>query len=107
MTIRAPPRSATWLLERFGTDSRLEPLIGDLAEQFVQGRSRVWYCRQTAGALAFRLARTLRMHALPFIAAVLVGCVFHSLWRQAVSVALQPLYKGRLDAANPLTQRTS
>jgi hypothetical protein len=98
VTIRAPPRSATWLLERFGADSGLEPLIGDLAEQFAQGRSRVWYCRQTAGALAFQLGRTLRIHAVSFIAAVLVGCLFNALWRQAVSVTLQPLYKGLREA---------
>ena len=101
MTIRAPPRSAAWLLERFGADSRLEPLIGDLAEQFAQGRSRVWYCRQAAGALAFQLVRTLRMHALSFMSAVLVGCLFNSLWRRAVSVTLQPLYELREVTPHP------
>jgi hypothetical protein len=38
------------------------------------------------------------MHALTFIAAVLVGCVFNSLWRQGVSVSLQPLYQGLREA---------
>jgi hypothetical protein len=38
------------------------------------------------------------MHALSFMAAVFVGCLFNSLWRQAVSVTLQPLYGGLREA---------
>jgi len=48
----APPRLANWLLERFGTTSRLHSLLGDLAEEYANGRSRGWYWRQALGTVA-------------------------------------------------------
>jgi hypothetical protein len=93
-----PPRFATWLLERLGRDSRVDPLIGDLAEQFAKGRSRLWYWRQASGALALDLFRGLRLHGLSFTAAVLAGCAFSTLWHLASSWALQPMYQELWDA---------
>lgn len=92
MTFRPPPRSATWLLERFGCGSRLEPLIGDLAEQFDAGRSRSWYWRQAMGTLVVDFLRGLRACAPSFIVAVLVGCALTWLWQRGSSYALRPLY---------------
>jgi hypothetical protein len=40
------PRLATWLLNHSEPADRNEALIGDLAEQYRQGRSRSWYWRQ-------------------------------------------------------------
>lgn len=59
MTSRPAPRAATWLLERVGGRSRFEPLIGDLVEQFEDGRSRLWYWWQAVGTLAIDLAREM------------------------------------------------
>ena len=92
MTVRQPPRPATWLLERLGGGSDLDPLIGDLAEQFSQGRSRFWYWWQTAGVLGIELARNLRRHGLSFTAAVVAGCALTQLWILGSSYAFQPLY---------------
>ncbi len=92
MNSRAPPRAATWLLERFGSGSRFEPLIGDLVEQFEEGRSRLWYWRQASGALAGHVFRVLRTHAPSFIAAILAGCVLTSLWQLGCSLAFQSVY---------------
>jgi regulator of extracellular matrix RemA (YlzA/DUF370 family) len=92
VTSRLPPRPATWLLVRLGNSSRIDPLIGDLAEQFAEGRSRLWYWRQAAGALGLDLLRTLRTHAASFIAAVLTGCVLTSVWGFGISYVFHPLY---------------
>jgi hypothetical protein len=92
MNSRPTPRTATWLLERLGGGSRLEPLIGDLIEQFEQGRSRLWYWRQAVGTLAIELAQTLRLHAFSFIAAVVVGCASIWLWDAGFLHLVQPLH---------------
>jgi hypothetical protein len=92
MSSRPTPRAATWLLQRLGGGSRLEPLIGDLLEQFEEGRSRFWYWRQAAGALAIELAQTLRLHALSFIAAVAVGCASIWLWDVGFPHLARPLH---------------
>lgn len=41
-----PPRFATWLLQRFAIGPQREALIGDIVEQYEQGRSAMWYRRQ-------------------------------------------------------------
>jgi hypothetical protein len=92
VTVRPPPRSATWLLERLAEISNFDPLIGDLAEQFAQGRSRFWYWWQTVGVLGLELVRILRRHGLSFTAAVLAGCALTQLWMLGSSHAFQPLY---------------
>jgi hypothetical protein len=89
---RQPPRPATWLLERLGGIADFDPLIGDLAEQFAQGRSRFWYWWQTTGVLGLELARILRTHALSFVAAVLAGDVLTQGWMLCSAHAFQPLY---------------
>lgn len=92
MNSRAAPRTATWLLERLGRGPRFEPLIGDLVEQFEEGRSRLWYWRQAIGALASQLRRALRAHASSFIAAIVAGCALNSLSQLGCSMAFQSVY---------------
>ncbi len=92
MNSRTTPRAATWLLERLGSRSRYEPLIGDLVEQFAAGRSRLWYWRQAIGALARHVLGPLRTHAPSFIAAILIGCLLTSLWQLGCTLAFQSVY---------------
>jgi len=92
MNSRLTPRGATWLLERLGSGPRFDPLIGDLLEQFAEGRSRLWFWRQVAGAVAGHILAALRIHALSFTAAVLAGCVLSSLWQFSCSLAFQTVY---------------
>lgn len=99
MNARAAPRAATWLLERLGSGSRFEPLIGDLAEQFAEGRSRLWYWRQTTGALGVESSRMLRAHGLSLATAVLVGYGVTSLWVAANLLVFQPFFDS--PAASP------
>jgi hypothetical protein len=51
-----PPAVATWLLNHFGPDpsgpGNDEAFVGDLMEHFQEGRSRLWYWRQVAVAIA-------------------------------------------------------
>jgi hypothetical protein len=55
MTTRQPPRVALWLLSRILPDG--DPLIGDLVEEFGRRGSRLWFWRQTAGAVLARRER--------------------------------------------------
>jgi hypothetical protein len=61
MTLRIPPRMATWLLKHFGPGYRNESLAGDLFEEFQQDRTRAWYWRQTAAAILIGGTRLLRV----------------------------------------------
>lgn len=92
MNSRPAPRAATWLLEQLGSGSRFEPLIGDLVEQFGEGRSRLWYWRQAIGALASHVLGALRTHVPTFIAAIGAGCVLNSLWQFGCALAFQSVY---------------
>ncbi|HEX4051188.1 MAG TPA: hypothetical protein VHY19_09940 [Steroidobacteraceae bacterium] len=92
MNARVAPRAATWLLERLGNGPRIEPLIGDLVEQFESGRSRIWFWRQATGALGRNFLEVLQTHAPSFIVAVIAGCLLSSLWQFGCSLAFQPIY---------------
>lgn len=97
VSARLPPRPATWLLERFGSEARMGPLIGDLAEEFAGGRSRFWYWQEATGAVGIELIRMLRTHALSFVAAILIGCIATSIWESGVARAFQPLHASLAD----------
>jgi hypothetical protein len=61
MTLRTPPRLATWLLRHFGPTYRRESLVGDLLEEYQSQRTRGWYWRQTGAALLISAAGLLRI----------------------------------------------
>jgi hypothetical protein len=67
MTLRIPPRMATWLLRHLGPDYRRESLAGDLFEEFQQDRTRAWYWRQTAAAILIGATRVLRVRLPKFV----------------------------------------
>lgn len=92
MTVRLPPRLATWILLRFADARVCDCLAGDLLEEFANGRSPGWYWRQVAGALLTGFTHALRTHGLSFTAAVLAGCAFNSFWRTCFAQAFHPLY---------------
>jgi hypothetical protein len=68
MTIRVPPRFATWLLQHLGPGYKNESLAGDLFEEYQQERTRAWYWRQAIAAICMGRAMSLRM-SLPRLAA--------------------------------------
>ncbi len=92
MSSREAPRAATWLLQQLAAGPRVEPLIGDLLEQFAQGRSRLWYWRQALGALGQQFLERQRPSAPSFIGAILAGCVLTSVWQTGCSLVFQGVY---------------
>lgn len=81
-----PPAPIAWLLSRALRGARRDALMGDLAEEYQQGRSRSWYWRQALWAIAANLCRqpprrfrlgTLR---LLLVACVIVGAGLDAKW---------------------------
>lgn len=92
MTAVRPPRLACWLLERFSNSWRADALIGDLAEQFSEGRSRSWYWLQTAGTLVVDLRRATYAHGLTATAALMIGCALMSLGERSSALVFRAIY---------------
>jgi hypothetical protein len=61
VSVHTPPRLARWLLKHFGPAYRRESLLGDLLEEYQEGRTPAWYWRQTGAALLIRAASSLRV----------------------------------------------
>jgi hypothetical protein len=68
-----PPRLATWLLQRWGSGSRQVSLVGDLIEQYRDGRSRGWYWRQVLRAIVVGAVHDIREHRLLAVRASVGG----------------------------------
>lgn len=82
MSIGQPPRIAMFLLRRFAVGPRHESLVGDLVEQYAVRRSRKWFWRQTASAIAAGLLRELGEHKWLATRAVILG--WAAMWVGAV-----------------------
>jgi hypothetical protein len=72
-TSSQPPRLATWLVKRFGVAVCTDPLIGDLLEEFIRGRSRLWYWKQALRAIVIGVYQDIRTHKLLAIRGALTG----------------------------------
>jgi hypothetical protein len=68
-----PPIVATWLLERLRSGSVNECLIGDLMEEYGQGRSRAWYWKQALSAILVSSRDEVRAHVPTAIKALITG----------------------------------
>jgi hypothetical protein len=62
VTRPAPPRFASWLLQRFAFGPQRESLIGDIVEQYEQGRSSTWYRRQVLVTVFIGATTLVRAH---------------------------------------------
>ena len=68
----SPPRLATWLLGWL--EDTCSPLVGDLYEEWQDGRSARWFWRQTMSVLSGRAARYVAEHRpLAFLGLVAIG----------------------------------
>jgi len=90
-----PPAGATWLLERFSFGHRNDALIGDLVEEYGNGRSGAWYWRQALTAIAVAFCQEIRAHKLLAVRAVATGWavwymygVFVSPWLSRILISL-------------------
>ena len=67
-----PPRLATWLLGWL--EDTCSPLVGDLHEEWRNGRSAGWFWRQTMSVLSGRAAKYVAEHRpLAFLGLVAIG----------------------------------
>ncbi len=94
---RSPPRLAVWMLMRLLRGPRCEALIGDLTEEYRNGRSRAWYWRQALWSMAADLREhppsRLGLGALRLlmIACLLIGASLD--WKWPVFLfALDPIW---------------
>jgi len=62
--MRSSPAVARWLLSAFGCSLKNDAILGDLDEQFQNGRSGGWYWRQTVTAIATGFWREVTAHRL-------------------------------------------
>jgi hypothetical protein len=74
------PRVATWLADRFLTNRTRESLIGDLMEQYREGRSTAWYWGQVLRAVAASTTAELIAHKFMALRALVVGLVLYFLF---------------------------
>jgi hypothetical protein len=69
MTLKPPPRAATWFLNQFGSNTEDESVFGDLSEQYQRGRGSIWYWRQVLSIVYMGLFREFRSDRRRFIGA--------------------------------------
>jgi hypothetical protein len=67
MTLKHPPRVATWLLKHFGSGPDKDAVLGDLAEQYSQTKSGVWYWRQVMKAIPVGFFREIQGARIPMM----------------------------------------
>ena len=89
MKTHRPPALATWLLERLGSDPQNEQIVGDLIEQYADGRTRAWYWRQITAAILAGFFEQIASHKLLALRAVLVGWLTWYFLREATLMALR------------------
>ena len=89
MTIKQPPGLGTWLALRLVSGPRRESLVGDLIEQYRQGRSVVWYWRQVLMAILASAASDVGAHKLLALRALTIGWALYVLFSGPVNWLLR------------------
>jgi len=69
-----PPVFMIWLLERLSLRQHRDAMIGDLREQFHNGRSAWWFRRQVLMILLAGVAADIRAHWLLAVRAFIMAC---------------------------------
>lgn len=79
------PRVATWLADRFLTSRTRESLIGDLMEQYREGRSASWYRGQVLRAIGASTVEELAAHKHLALRALGIGLALYFLFSVPVA----------------------
>ena len=87
MRDQEPPRVATWLAQRLVSGPRGESLLGDLIEQYRQGRSGIWYWRQVLAAILVGTVHDLAAHKMLALRTLMVGWTLYYLFSFPVAWA--------------------
>jgi hypothetical protein len=70
-------------MHHLSSSPSIEAIVGDLDEQYGQGRSRLWYWRQVAVAIVVSTFKDIRGHKLLTLRGLIVGWfVFWFLWSE-------------------------
>ena len=80
-----PPFLASWILHRFGPTPETEAIAGDLLEQYQQGRSRFWYCREVIVAILTGVWSDVQHHVLLVLVAIAMGWILSFVWEWVVT----------------------
>ena len=87
MTGQQPPWVATWLAQRLVSGPRRESLLGDLIEQYRQGRSGIWYWRQVLAAILVGTVHDLAAHKTLALRTLMIGWTLYYLFAFPVTWA--------------------
>lgn len=87
MRDQQPPLVATWLAQRLISGPRRESLLGDLIEQYRQGRSGIWYWRQVLAAILVGTAHDLGARKMLALRALTIGWTLYYLFSFPVTWA--------------------
>jgi hypothetical protein len=82
--MRRTPGVATWLLQHFGSSTRNESILGDLAERYNRdSRSPLWYWKQVVVAVIVSFFSEVWSHKLLAFRALILGWVIKAIWLAA------------------------
>jgi hypothetical protein len=87
MRDQQPPRVATWLAQRLVSGPKRESLLGDLIEQYREGRSGIWYWRQVLAAILIGNVHDLAAHKMLALRALTIGWTLYYLFSFPVTWA--------------------
>jgi len=94
MTSKQPPRIATWMLKHFGSGANIDAVLGDLAEQYLQKDSAMWYWRQAMSAIPVSFFKEIRGHKRIAARALLTGWVMWILCGKSIFPLVSPFFFG-------------
>lgn len=95
MKTSEPPHLSTWFLERLAPRHKRESLVGDLREQYHEGRSPWWYRRQVLTTIVAGAAADIRAHKLLAVRAFIIGCAAFILLSSCYGMLRQALFISR------------
>jgi hypothetical protein len=84
-------------LIQFGCGPRNEAILGDLIEQYGQGRSHLWYWRQCLIAIGTSVLGEVSQQKLRSVAAISVGWIIFAFYRSAFDRPLFQSFSLQLD----------
>ena len=94
MTSKQPPKVATWMLKHFGSGPNNDAVLGDLAEQYLQKDSAMWYWRQAMKAIPVSFFKEIQGHKWIAARALLTGWGMWILWGISIFPLVKPFFFG-------------
>ena len=73
MASRQPPRTAIWIAHHFGSGSRIDELLGDLAELYGRNGRTAWFWFQILKAIPVSAYGEIREHKQVSLSALMTG----------------------------------